>query len=461
LHAASLIIPVTAGGVPYGGDITISAVFQNIPTTYEITWGIVGASFVDAGTNQTKIVDVTTAFNDSVIVTVSVLFGGVTYTDMVTLTKVFDGKPAPMNFGGVTAVPTAKPDGDPLVKGDYFLWAGTTTATYTKGEIYEWDGDSWEKSTNGNLVMTMFDDFADLANDVDSTVIGNAVIKKLVAIEAFIENLIAGQLEVVNGTFRVIVNKSEGIKIEKDNIIVFSASPSGDLSITGNINANSGTFKGQLDTLTIKTYLGGDTSYPQSDVTTIEQLISMLIEFIGPNTSLKIDATINSLATQSVLYGNIIVTQHRILEIGGYTAGGERIYNGTSAIICTCSIIFTMGNGSTMTYVLRKIKGITNRWVGAEPVNYPPYPTPPEGITDLTGWSNFYIATGSSSYGTPTKPVESAFDGIGSARSFPYSITGIILWDSTRERLFIKNLPTSAPSESGRIWRDGTTLRIV
>jgi hypothetical protein len=121
-----------------------------------------------------------------------------------------------------------------------------------------------------------------------------------------------------------------------------------------------------------------------------------------------------------------------------------------------------MGNGSTILYVLRKIKGITNRWIGSE-LNYPPYPAPPEDITELIGWSNFYMATGSAPayYGTPGNPVESAFDGIGRARSFPYPITGITVWDSTQERLFIKNLPTSAPSESGRIWRDGTVIKIV
>lgn len=201
LHASALTIPTTSRGVPYGGDITISAIFQNIPDTYEITWGIVGASFVDAGTNQTKVVEVDTVTANSVVVTASVLFGGVTYSDMVTLEKVADGKPAPMNFRGVTSVPTETPDGEPLVKGDYFLWAGTTTEDYTKGKIYEYSGSAWVESTNGDLVMTMFDSFADLANDVDSTVIGNAVIKKLVALDAVVQNLVAQNLRVKEGDY--------------------------------------------------------------------------------------------------------------------------------------------------------------------------------------------------------------------------------------------------------------------
>jgi hypothetical protein len=233
------------------------------------------------------------------------------------------------------------------------------------------------------------------------------------------------------------------------------------LYVKGHIDAESGTINGQLNTVTIKTFLGGDTAYPQTDKTTIEALVDMLVEFIGSNVSLRIDATINTIYTQSVIYGNIITTQHRILTSPGFTSGGKRVYDGTSAIVCTCSIVFTMEDSSTVTYVLRKIKGTTNRWVEPEPVNYPDYPSPPTSIIDLKGWNNFYIAAGSSTYGTPKKPIESNYDGIGVARSFPYSITDITVWDSTTERLFFENLPTSAPSESGRVWVDGSTLKIV
>ena len=48
--------------------------------------------------------------------------------------------------------------------------------------------------------MTMFDDFAELKNDYDSAVIGAAVIKKLVAIDAFIKNLQAQNLKAGAGT---------------------------------------------------------------------------------------------------------------------------------------------------------------------------------------------------------------------------------------------------------------------
>ena len=57
------------------------------------------------------------------------------------------------------------------------------------------------KSTNGNLVMTLFDDFAELKNDYDSAVIGAAVIKKLVAIDAFIEELGTKEITVTEDGF--------------------------------------------------------------------------------------------------------------------------------------------------------------------------------------------------------------------------------------------------------------------
>ena len=156
LHPSALTVPVSSRGVPYGGNITISAVFQNIPSTYEITWGIVGASFVDEGTNQTKVVEVDTVTSDAVIITVSVLFGGVTYTDMVTLTKVWDGKPAPV-YAGVHDSMFYDIGGEPLQEGDCFLYMPKVGEAYDDtnplfGHVLKWDGDSWESTTDSQSI---------------------------------------------------------------------------------------------------------------------------------------------------------------------------------------------------------------------------------------------------------------------------------------------------------------------
>jgi len=146
-----------------------------------------------------RILDCSLVAGESTLITVSITYGEQTYTGYVGISKVKDGLPAPQNFRGVTSVPTQTPLGEPLVAGDYFLWAGETTPSYLKGAVYEYDGTTWGISSNGDLVMTLFDSFADLANDVESTVIGIAVIKKLIALDASVEVLQTLLLELSEG----------------------------------------------------------------------------------------------------------------------------------------------------------------------------------------------------------------------------------------------------------------------
>ena len=132
--------------------------------------------------------------DDGVVITASAVLGTRTHSSSVTIMVVRDQLIGGANLGGRDTVPTPITEGRPLMLGDYFLWANETGGGYTKGEIYEYNGTGWVKSTNGNLVMTLFDDFAELKNDYDTAVIGAAVIKKLVAIDAFIKNLKAQNL---------------------------------------------------------------------------------------------------------------------------------------------------------------------------------------------------------------------------------------------------------------------------
>lgn len=133
------------------------------------------------------------------------------FSSSLAISVIIAGGEVPHNFGGVTVVPDHNTlNVGALMKGDYFLWAGdpkpkddSAVPPYdamVKGEVYEYNGTRWTKSDNGDLIMTLFDSFADLANDVDSAVIGLAVIKKLVAIDAFIKNLVAENLQAGSGT---------------------------------------------------------------------------------------------------------------------------------------------------------------------------------------------------------------------------------------------------------------------
>jgi len=195
--ASSVTIPTTSRGVPKISTIIFTAQLQNLAIPAGgLVWTTSQPGLTLTAIDEYSIsIDAEDVTVDSLTVQVS----DGTYIAYVAIVKVADGQPAPYNFGGVTTVPTETPTGEPLVAGDYFLWAATTTGTYTKGVIYEWSGSAWVESTNGDLVMTMFDSFADLANDVDSTVIGNAVIKKLVALDAVVQNLVAQNLKVGTG----------------------------------------------------------------------------------------------------------------------------------------------------------------------------------------------------------------------------------------------------------------------
>ena len=205
LYADSNVISLTSRGVLKTQQVELTCVPSNLPIESAV-W-----TATDAGSlseieiapgvydQYKRILDCSLVSGNSTLITVAITYGGNTYPAYVGLSKVKDGLPAPQNFRGVTSVPTETPLGEPLMAGDYFLWAGTTTSSYTKGEIYEYNGSTWELSSNGDLVMTMFDSVANLANDVGSATIGNAVIKKLVAIEAYIEALTALYLKLHDG----------------------------------------------------------------------------------------------------------------------------------------------------------------------------------------------------------------------------------------------------------------------
>ncbi|MGH0052649.1 MAG: hypothetical protein ACQ5SW_04590, partial [Sphaerochaetaceae bacterium] len=199
VYADSSVISLSSRGELKTQEIIITCLPSNLPIGSAV-W-----TATDAGSlSQVEIapgvydqyrrsLDCSMVAGDSTLITVSIEYGGVTYTGVAGISKVADGIPTPYNFHGVTEVPVTSPVG-PLIVGDYFLWSAETSGGYTKGQIYEYNGSGWVVSANGDLVMTLFDSFADIANDVESTVMGLAVAKKLVAIKAWIEDLTAQYL---------------------------------------------------------------------------------------------------------------------------------------------------------------------------------------------------------------------------------------------------------------------------
>jgi hypothetical protein len=261
LHASALTIPVTSRGVPYGGNITISAVFQNIPTTYEITWGIIGASFVDAGTNQTKVVEVDTITGESVIVTASVLFGGTTYNaPFVTLVKVYDGKPAPVYIGKSHSIPHDV-GGEPIIAGDFFIVDeqfidGATT--YKVGEVWEYSGTAWVLSNSAMKAIDAMDDFVDIKlqdpSAVDEGIFCEVVAKKIMAQEAVITEI---------GTKEITLKTGGKIQSEvyTPGVAGFQIKADGSVDL---INASmvSGLFTGTIDSPPLTTTEESDAEAP-------------------------------------------------------------------------------------------------------------------------------------------------------------------------------------------------------
>ena len=188
-------------GTPYDGgqSATIIAYRKNIEEGIE--WKI---NDVVQTSNTSDTITVTDTNLDSGKITIIATSSETGTIATLTINAITDRVPTSSNLGGVDSIPTENLQGEPITIGDYFLWIGETTETtpiYTKGQIYEYNGTTWVlNDTNGDLVMTMFDSFAKIANDVDSSIMGNAIIKKLVAIDAFIENLKAQNLQVGTGT---------------------------------------------------------------------------------------------------------------------------------------------------------------------------------------------------------------------------------------------------------------------
>jgi hypothetical protein len=150
---------------------------------------------VDAGTNQTKVVEVDTVTSDAVIITVSVLFGGMTYTDMVTLTKVWDGKPAPV-YAGVHDSMFYDIGGEPLLAGDCFLYMPKVGEAYDDtnplfGHVLKWDGDSWESTTDSQSIGFAAKDAFAIARE-SGKVIFAAVI--------YTEAMVAANIQAGSGT---------------------------------------------------------------------------------------------------------------------------------------------------------------------------------------------------------------------------------------------------------------------
>lgn len=489
LYFSSETLPTTSRGVPKIPTITCTALPQNLPVTQasDITWACSDAAVtLTPKTGDMYSVEIDTSEVSTLSFSITATIGAYPVTRWINV--VADGKPAPV-YAGVQETAPTDIGGEPLIAGDCFLYMPKVGEAYDDtnplfGHVLKWDGDSWESTTDSQSIGFAAKDAFQIARE-SGKVIFAAVI--------YTEAMVAANIQAGSGTgaagsgfrFRAMDDDySQGgspkvprFDVYDGDMKLFEIDPVskniniGDYDsgnglrwdhvqkkfyIRGHVDADSGNIKGQLDTLTLQTLLGGDTEYPKGNYATVESLLTMLIGEVVANTSLRVTGTINGVGFKSVAYGDISIQQARRYNSG--TVLWETWYKTASALVCTVSISFTMDNDSTVTYVLRKIKANTRS--STNTISYEPYPSSPAGYTDLISWADYY-APDPRPGNVPSAVQESQFNDVAPLRNFPYPVLALSVWDSSRERLFIKSLPTSAPSESGRVWRDGTTLKIV
>jgi hypothetical protein len=490
LEASSYTVPVSSRGTVRGGNITLIATLENIPMPEEgLTWYSPNITLLAGVDHYHKTADVDSFALVKATITVSLEYEGVIYASPIGISKSYDGMPAPLCLSTVFGVyPTTTNDGEPLVVGDFFLYLPKTeggewdTANVLFGHTMRWTGEAWESTDNSYCIGAVAKDACAYSRSTgliiysakiytDALVARNAQIGTGTGMAGsglrtrIMEDDIGdgtGQprIDVYDGADKIfeinpLTKNIEIGEFSNGNGLQWNHSEK-KLYVKGAVDASSGKFTGQLDTISIYTLLGGDTEYPKSDQTTIESLLTLLIAEVEPNTSLRMTGTINGVAFKSVSYSSMTVSQSRLSHSA--TVLWETWYKRTSAIIVNVIVTFTMNDDSTVVYVLRKILGVTNG--SGTSVSYPNYPASPASISVLLTWANYSNPDLDPTH-VPSAFIESEFASVGTTRAFPYSVVGVSVWDSTQERLFLKNIPTSAPSESGRVWRSGTSLQIV
>ena len=232
-----------------------------------------------------------------------------------------------------------------------------------------------------------------------------------------------------------------------------------DGTFKGTLAGAKGKFSGQLETITLKTVLGGESSYPVGSYTDAS---SMLLDMYNKQKSLGFDITNSTFKASGTISGNTIssISVSQIYsEVGNHVYSAkvlwETWYKYESARISWIVITINHSSGTT-SLVLRKVHMVSST---GQP--YPAYPSAPSTIPELISMSDYSNYDPDPDH-VPGCGVESNYNGIGVARNTSCSVSNLYVYNNTKERMYIENLPTAAPSESNRIWRDSNGyLRIV
>lgn len=437
--------------------VTIGVSYGNLssPTiSYQLVGSPEGVMQVmedGVGTNVFKILAGQTP--DSFTVEVIVVGVG---SKTLTIQGVGVSENSPMYLGRSTDFPIARSD-IRMLDGDWFLYVGSDEAKY--GHVYAKDGDSWAETTDSKKLSEVYWDTADLQTQniyarvvfaqsilaEEMTVLGKFTFEKeqddkLATLEISQQGLVMrfGDKPVDTDSRPYILNANFA-----DGSVYIGNYAAGNGILWSGIDSTlyirgKGNFEGQLDTITLRTELGDETEYSLGSISSLQELGEAIAKECSMNFSIEASGTLyNGKAIGKMSIENLLVEQMKIgTAIITGTSGGYVFTN-----ICTLGITIKDTDGISYRYVIRKIKGSLNG-----------YPSLPRTLAELVAMADF---------SAPVWP-ESMYAKIGEARSYPGNITDLSYYDTTKERLYIKNLPSAEPSESTRVWADEEGyLRIV
>ena len=369
-------------------------------------------------------------------------------------------------IGWVSELPAYDKNGMKLLEGDTCLLDGFP-------KIY--NGSSWDDISDINSLPY------DMGVAIGNTALfsGNDVTKTMTVLWAFIQNLYS-QSALIEHLRTHLIELSAGGIIKSEGYVQGGTKKGFVLNSDGTFECYDGTFKGtldgakgrftgQLETITLKTVLGGESSYPVGSFTTASSLLSSLNTIqqnLGVdirNKTFKAGGTLSGLGTIVSMSVSQIYSEYKEKSYSSKVYGSY-YYKWESARISWITVTFTNSSGSNARYVIRKVYRKINYTATDPTPTYSAIPNAPATISELLNSDDYYYYenTYSSEHVPSVDKKESAWDSVGLARNESLSVSNLTVYNNTQERMYIENLPTAAPSESNRIWRDSSGyLRIV
>jgi len=366
-----------------------------------------------------------------------------------------------------------------LIAGDWYVYIGTDDSGAEVTIPYRWNGNEFtELSSDNSNWATIIDNAKSVALSngrpittsssllyayIKMLAVSDAMIDNLVATTAFIDKLTANtgfinKLIVKNllatsddNSWQLAINKTEGLtQTDENGNVIVSLLPSGKNFFKGSIEADNGTFKGQLDTITLYTKVGDNTIF--STTTPINDGYTLLKQLYN---KIDIPQTVNATGTVN---GQAITSVQTMLPRIWRTEGTKHNHP-YKALIYNWDVYINTSN-DRYKYTLRRV--VVNEYFSGFGLDKIDYPTQSASYASISQQSyvNFYPIDWIGN--TESSLEESDFNRFGGSTVFPHSLTNLGIYDNTKERMYIKNLTNNAPSESNRVWRDNNGfLRIT